>query len=100
MSTWMNSPRQFKSERIAAKSNGRCWYCETPLDKQTATYDHVIPRSLGGRTTVDNLVLACQQCNQDKAAMTLTEYRSKKGVKAFYGETVTVAPSAPDVLPK
>lgn len=30
--------------------------------------DHVTPESLGGRTTADNLVLACQSCNRRKGA--------------------------------
>lgn len=29
--------------------------------------DHLDPESLGGPTTVDNLVLACQPCNRQKA---------------------------------
>jgi 5-methylcytosine-specific restriction endonuclease McrA len=32
-----------------------------------ATADHVIPRSQGGKTTVDNLVTACWPCQFGKA---------------------------------
>lgn len=100
MSVWSESNLRFKSERIAAKSKGCCWYCGKGLTKGTATYDHVVPRSLGGLTTVENLVLACSPCNQAKAALTLEEYRSKVGARRFYGEGERGALSVPEVLPR
>jgi 5-methylcytosine-specific restriction endonuclease McrA len=38
-----------------------------------ATYDHVIPHSLGGRTNRSNLVTACQSCNYGKGLRTLAQ---------------------------
>jgi 5-methylcytosine-specific restriction endonuclease McrA len=37
-----------------------CQYCGAPED---LTFDHVVPRSRGGRTTWDNVVTACAPCN-------------------------------------
>jgi 5-methylcytosine-specific restriction endonuclease McrA len=37
-----------------------CQYCG---DAEDLTFDHVIPRSRGGRTTWDNVVTACAPCN-------------------------------------
>ena len=37
-----------------------CQYCGSDED---LTFDHVIPRSRGGRTTWDNVVTACAPCN-------------------------------------
>lgn len=37
-----------------------CQYCGSDED---LTFDHVIPRSRGGRTTWDNVVAACAPCN-------------------------------------
>ncbi len=34
------------------------------------TYDHVVPRSQGGKTVWDNIVTACQECNGRKAGRT------------------------------
>lgn len=34
--------------------------------RKSATFDHVIPKSKGGRRTAQNIVLACQDCNELK----------------------------------
>ena len=40
-----------------------CQYCGS---RQDLTFDHLIPRSLGGHTTWDNVVTACSECNLQK----------------------------------
>ena len=40
-----------------------CQYCGEPFPTHDLTFDHVIPRSRGGRTTWDNVVTACSPCN-------------------------------------
>lgn len=45
-----------------------CQYCGA---KGEMTFDHVIPRSKGGRTTWENVVAACGPCNLTKGARTL-----------------------------
>lgn len=57
--------------------NHNCCYCHhdmpTRKDQQTVrnepTKDHVEPRCHGGLTEVENLVMACAQCNQIRGAM-------------------------------
>ena len=44
-----------------------CQYCGTGLPASELTFDHVIPRSKGGRTTWANVVAACSPCNLRKA---------------------------------
>lgn len=40
-----------------------CQYCAAGFKTHELTFDHVIPKSKGGRTTWDNIVAACQVCN-------------------------------------
>lgn len=50
---------------VFERDGGRCVDCERSFDLQ---YDHVIPLSLGGATTVENLQLLCADCNRRKGA--------------------------------
>src|SRR5271154_3197668 len=43
-----------------------CQYCGEPWPSHDLTFDHVVPRSRGGRTTWDNVVTACSPCNLSK----------------------------------
>jgi len=43
-----------------------CQYCAGPRPAAELTFDHVVPRSRGGRTTWDNVVTACGVCNLRK----------------------------------
>lgn len=45
-----------------------CQYCGTTVTEVTATLDHVLPVSLGGKTTWENSATACKSCNYKKAA--------------------------------
>ena len=44
-----------------------CQYCGSP---HNLTFDHVIPRRLGGRTTWENIIAACAPCNMNKGGRT------------------------------
>lgn len=43
-----------------------CQYCGEPFRTSDLTFDHVIPRSKGGRTVWENIVTACECCNRTK----------------------------------
>ena len=47
-----------------------CQYCGDRFPTQELTFDHVIPRSKGGKTTWDNVVAACARCNLVKGDRT------------------------------
>jgi hypothetical protein len=55
-------------ERLQDADGYRCAYCQTSVENtgQPLTVDHIIPQSLGGETTYENLCLACHRCNQTK----------------------------------
>lgn len=44
-----------------------CQYCG---NTDNLTFDHVIPRRLGGRTTWENIITACGSCNMKKGGRT------------------------------
>ena len=48
-----------------------CQYCG--CKGQDLTFDHVVPKSRGGKTRWDNVVAACQSCNLRKAAKTTSQ---------------------------
>lgn len=50
-----------------------CQYCGSAFPTQDLTFDHVVPRALGGRTTWTNVVTACAPCNLRKGAKPLRE---------------------------
>jgi 5-methylcytosine-specific restriction endonuclease McrA len=43
-----------------------CQYCGAPKPTNDLTFDHIVPRSKGGRTTWQNVVTACAWCNLTK----------------------------------
>ena len=44
-----------------------CQYCGSP---KQLTFDHVVPRRLGGKTSWENIVTACAPCNMKKGGRT------------------------------
>ncbi len=45
-----------------------CQYCGRRLPAQELTFDHLVPRSRGGRTCWTNIVTACSDCNLRKGS--------------------------------
>ena len=58
-----------------------CGYCGCCFDQLTKyTLDHIIPLSLGGSSSIENLVLACFTCNNIKSnALQHVKFGVKKG---------------------
>jgi 5-methylcytosine-specific restriction endonuclease McrA len=54
----------------------RCYYCNKPLTRMTATEDHRIPLSKSGTDWLSNIVPACGSCNSRKRDKTETEYKN------------------------
>ena len=50
-----------------------CQYCGVNFPAHELTFDHVVPRSRGGRTSWENVVTACSCCNLRKANKTLKQ---------------------------
>lgn len=61
---------KFSRINVATRDDFRCQYCSERKVLRKLTYDHVVPRSQGGRTTWDNIVMACYECNEAKGDRT------------------------------
>lgn len=57
----------FTRFNVFLRDSFECQYCGDDLPAQDLTFDHVIPRSRGGRTSWENVVAACGPCNLRKA---------------------------------
>lgn len=55
-------------KNIVKRDNHQCQYCGERFAPMTV--DHVIPKTLGGKDTWDNLVCACVSCNNKKGNQT------------------------------
>jgi 5-methylcytosine-specific restriction endonuclease McrA len=63
-------PPAFTRFNLFLRDGFACRYCGATHD---LTFDHVIPRSRGGRTTWENIVTACAPCNLRKGGRTPRE---------------------------
>lgn len=66
---------RFSRENVYARDHGQCQYCSRKVARSEATYDHVVPRSQGGKTNWENIVIACVPCNQAKGGRTPEQAR-------------------------
>lgn len=61
----------FSRRNLFKRDRYTCQYCgKQPRDHSELTMDHLIPRSKGGKSVWDNVVLACVDCNKKKADKT------------------------------
>jgi 5-methylcytosine-specific restriction endonuclease McrA len=64
---------KFSKKNVFLRDRGTCQYCTEKIAISKATFDHVLPKSRGGITTWDNIVIACRPCNQMKSNKTPQE---------------------------
>ena len=59
----LNRRPAFTRFNVFLRDSFTCQYCRRCWPTHELTFDHVVPRSRGGRTTWTNVVTACQSCN-------------------------------------
>lgn len=70
-------PPAFTRFNLFLRDSFCCQYCGA---REDLTFDHVQPRSRGGRTSWENIVTACARCNLAKGGRTPRE----AGMKPFH----------------
>lgn len=57
---------RYSKHNVFLRDGYECQYCGTDVTRKTATLDHVLPVSHGGKTTFENTTTACADCNANK----------------------------------
>lgn len=69
--------KRWNLNRLIARERGLCKYCRKLVTRdqgpRSATIDHVVPIHAGGLDEIENMVLACSKCNQEKGTGTAVE---------------------------
>lgn len=66
---------RFSRRNIMLRDKYRCQYCGRTGKSDLLNLDHVVPRAHGGRTTWENVVTSCQECNLRKGGRTPEQAR-------------------------
>lgn len=83
--TYSKSKRKilFSKANIFLRDNYECQYCDGEFTGSELTFDHLVPRARGGKTTWLNIVSACDHCNRAKGSKTLKEFKLPSGRKTL-----------------
>lgn len=93
---------KFSRINVFGRDNFTCLYCGDQPGTHELTYDHVLPRSRGGKTNWENIVTSCLPCNSKKgdkipeeANMSLMSAPKKPSKRPFF-RMKTTKPNTPD----
>lgn len=75
---------KFCRRSILLRDRFRCQYCGEQFPESELTYDHLVPRSRGGKTTWENILTACVECNAIKKDQD-ANFSGRKGYRAQDG---------------
>jgi 5-methylcytosine-specific restriction endonuclease McrA len=72
---------RFSRINIMARDGFQCQYCAVKPTRAELNLDHVVPRALGGKSTWENVVTSCVDCNRRKGGRTPRQARMKLRTK-------------------
>jgi 5-methylcytosine-specific restriction endonuclease McrA len=61
---------RYSRMNVLARDKFTCQYCGERPHRSLLNLDHVVPRALGGKTTWENVVCSCVECNRQKGGRT------------------------------
>ncbi len=89
---------KFSRQNIYIRDRYRCQYCRrNDIPVEFLTYDHVIPKCKGGKTTWENIVCACKFCNSKKGDMTCEQAQMFPLNKPIKPKTLPFEPNIIDI---
>lgn len=68
---------RFSRINVMTRDKFQCQYCAIRPGRPELNLDHVVPRALGGRSTWENVVTSCVDCNRRKGGRTPVQARLK-----------------------
>ena len=74
----------FTRFNVFLRDNFMCQYCSS---KKELTFDHLLPRSKGGKTDWDNVVTACSSCNVQKGGRLIERSKMQLNCKPYQPST-------------
>jgi 5-methylcytosine-specific restriction endonuclease McrA len=88
---------KFSRRNVYARDHHRCCYCGKRKEPRELNYDHVLPRSKGGKTTWENIVTACLDCNERKDNRTPEQAGMRMLFKPHRPEKLDAQPCLVDI---
>ena len=64
---------RFTRKNVYLRDRNRCQYCRRSFTTRELNLDHVVPLSRGGKSTWENVVCCCLECNGKKGNLLPTE---------------------------
>lgn len=71
---------QFSRANVFLRDGHKCQYCGNNFTSSNLTYDHLVPRSMGGKTNFGNIVTSCEKCNSAKKNRPMSQWTSPLGL--------------------
>ena len=62
----MKSEIRLKKQTLYYRDDAKCGFCGEELTLNSITYEHLQPKSKGGKHEWTNVLAACQKCNTKK----------------------------------
>jgi len=87
---------RFSRSNVFARDRFTCQYCGEQRPRSDLNLDHVVPRTMGGRTTWENVVCCCLSCNRRKGGRTPEQagFRlGRKPARPRWSPVLSVAPA-------
>lgn len=76
---YLTAKKVYKRTRLAEAQNWKCCWCgckmvPEPMQCNSVTVEHILPRSQGGSNEMDNLAAACHRCNNKRGTLTIDDF--------------------------